>query len=73
MIEGARGARLVVVPADRQRLRAFTVGTIVKVSGSVVIPPDSRRLARRPTTRTAIAKRADAPALIEATRVDYVR
>ena len=73
VIEGSRGARLVVVPADQRQLRAFTVGTTVLVSGSVVIPPDSERLARRATSRTAIAKRAHAPALIEATRVDYVR
>jgi hypothetical protein len=73
VIEGTRGARLLVVPAGKQRLRAFTIGTTVRVSGSVVIPPDSERLARRPTSRTAIAKRADAPALIKATRVDYVR
>ena len=73
VIEGARGARLLVVPAEAQRLQAFKVGTTVLVSGSLVIPPDSERLARRPTSRTAIAKRADAPALVKATRVRYVR
>jgi hypothetical protein len=72
VIKGTRGSRLLVVPADRQRLRAFMVGTMITVHGSVVIPPKSKRLARRPTSRTAIAERADAPALIKATRVDYI-
>ena len=73
VIEGARGARLLVVPADRQRLQAFKVGTTVSVSGVLVIPPGSKRLAHRPTSRTAIAKRADAPAIVKATRVRYAQ
>lgn len=73
VIEGTRGARLVVVPAVRRRLRAFKVGTTVLVSGSVVVPPKSKRLAARRTSRTAVAKRAHAPALIKATRVQYLR
>ena len=47
-----------VVPADRQRLRAFTVGTMITVHGSVVIPPKSMRLARR---RRAARRSPSAP------------
>jgi hypothetical protein len=71
VMQETEGARLLVVPADGERLRAFKVGTAIVVHGRVVIPPDSRRLARRPTSRTAVAERAGAPALIKATRVDY--
>ena len=69
VLAGANDARLLVVPADDARLTAFRVGTNVIVDGSVVIPPASGRLARRTTSRTAIAKRANAPALIKATKV----
>jgi hypothetical protein len=71
VLEGSDGGRLLVVPADHERLRAFTVGTTVKVSGSILIPPDSKHLARRRISRTAITKRVHTPALIKATRVDF--
>jgi hypothetical protein len=73
VLAGTKNARLLVVPADDARLTAFRVGTNVIVGGSVVIPPDSGRLARRATSRTAIAKRANAPALIKATKVELAR
>jgi hypothetical protein len=69
VLEGAGAKRLLVVPAGDARLTAFRAGTKVIVDGSVVIPPDNPALARRTTSRTAIAKRANAPALIKATRV----
>jgi hypothetical protein len=69
ILVGETGRRLVVVPADRTRLRSFRPGVRVIVSGEVVLPPDSTRLSRRTTSRTAIAKRANAPALIKAIMV----
>jgi hypothetical protein len=73
VIAGSRGERLLVVPADRRRLRGFRTGVEVIVRGTVVIPPDSRRLARRAASRTALARRYDAPALVKATEVDLPR
>lgn len=73
VLGGAKDARLLVIPAGDARLTAFRVGTNVIVDGSVVIPPDSDRLARRTTSRTAIAKRANAPALIKATKVELAQ
>jgi hypothetical protein len=69
VLDGARGGRLLVVPADEVRWPTFKVGTAVAVHGTIVIPPDSRRLTRRPSSRTAIAQRIGAPALIKATEV----
>ncbi len=63
------GGRLLVVRSADTHGMAFKVGTMVQVSGTVVVPPDSRKLRRRPASRTAIAKRMRAPALIKATRV----
>jgi hypothetical protein len=62
-----------VVPADEARLLSLRVGTVVVVRGTVVVPPDSKRLADRVTSRTAVAQRAGAPALIKATRVETAR
>jgi len=73
VLAGTKDARLLVVPAGDMRLTAFRVGTNVIVHGSVVIPPDSSRLARRATSRTAIAKRTNAPALIKATKVELAQ
>jgi hypothetical protein len=70
IVEGDAGGRLLVVPADDVRLRSFRVGTDVVIRGIVMIPPDSRRLARRAASRTAIAKRFDAPAIVKAVNVD---
>jgi hypothetical protein len=68
----SRGSdRLLVVPAKGARLTAFRVGTNVVVRGSVVLPPDSKRLARHPTSRTAIAKRVHAPAILKAVEVTF--
>jgi hypothetical protein len=71
VLAGKDGGRLLVVPSGPARLKAFRVGTMVVVRGAVVLTPSSRRLARRPATRTAVAKRAHAPALIKATSVSY--
>jgi hypothetical protein len=73
VLEGRGGERLLVVPADRTRLPAFRTGVDVTVRGTVVIPPDSRRLARRAASRTALAKRFDAPALVKAGEVELPR
>jgi hypothetical protein len=73
VIGGDTGGRLLVVPADGARLPAFRSGVEVVVRGTVVIPPDSARLARRPATRTALAKRFDTPAVVKATDVDFAR
>ena len=69
VLVGETGSHLVVVPEQDTKLRAFRAGVGVVVRGNVVIPPTSKRLARRATSRTAIAKRADAPALIKAVEV----
>jgi hypothetical protein len=69
ILAGESGRRLAVVPAKRTKLASFRAGVPVIVRGTVVIPPDSKRLARRTTSRTAIAKRANAPALIKAVKV----
>ncbi len=71
VLAGEGGGRLLVVPADGAGLQAFRIGTTVIVRGTLVLTPDSRRLARRPATRTAVARRAHAPALIKATAVRY--
>ncbi len=71
VLAGDDGGRLLVVPAGPARLQAFRIGTVVVVRGTLVVTPSSRRLARRPASRTAVAKRAHAPALIKATSVRY--
>lgn len=72
VLGGDRGGRILVLRNKRTRGFAFKIGTTVRVSGDVVIPPDSARLAKRPASRTAIAKRMRTPALIKATRVQAV-
>ena len=69
ILVGESGRRLAVVPARTAKLPAFRAGMPVIVRGTVVIPPDSKRMARRSTSRTAIAARARAPALIKAAGV----
>ena len=69
ILVGESGRHLAVVPASGTKLRAFRAGVPVIVRGTIVIPPDSERLTRRATSRTAIAQRADAPALIKAVEV----
>ncbi len=71
VLAGHDGGRLLVVPAGPARLQAFRIGMTVVVRGTLVLTPSSRRLARRPASRTAVAKRAHAPALIKATAVRY--
>jgi hypothetical protein len=73
VVEGRGGERLLVVPANRKRLPTFRTGVDVVVRGTVVIPPDSRRLARRAASRTALAKRFDAPAVVKAIEVHLPR
>jgi hypothetical protein len=70
---GKRRTRLLVVPRDRARLAAFRAGTPVVVRGTVIVPPNSARLARRPTSRTAIAERAGSTAIVKATHVGLLR
>ena len=67
------GAHLLVVAAKGHGLTWFRAGTDVIVRGTIVVPPDSKRLARRPTSRTAIAKRAHATALVKAVEVTLAR
>ena len=69
---GKRRTRLLVVPARRGALIGFRAGTPVVVRGSVVIPPRRSRLARRATTRTALAERTGSPALVKATDVEFL-
>jgi len=71
--ENERSRLLVVFADDAERQPRFKIGTDVIVHGTVVIPPDSRRLARRATSRTAIAARTDSSALLKATRIELVR
>jgi hypothetical protein len=71
VLGGSGGGRLLVVPADDARPRAFRAGTDVVVRGTVVIPPASKRLERHPTSRTAVAKEARASAILEAIAVRY--
>jgi hypothetical protein len=73
VLASGHGGRVLVVPADGANLLSLRVGTVVVVNGSVVVPPDSKRLADRVTSRTAVAQRAGAPALIKATRVETDR
>jgi hypothetical protein len=70
--EDERSRLLVVFADDAGRKPRLKIGTDVIVHGSVVIPPDSRRLARRVTSRTAIAARTDSSALLKATRIELV-
>jgi hypothetical protein len=70
VLAGPGGGRVLVVPADDAKLTLFRKGVDVVVSGTVVVPPKSKKLARRTTSRTAVAKRMHAPALIKATDVD---
>jgi hypothetical protein len=70
VLAGPRGGRLLVVPADHAKLTLFRTGVDVVVSGTVVVPPKSKRLARRTTSRTAVAKRMHADAVVKATDVD---
>jgi hypothetical protein len=69
VMAGATGGRLLVVPADGAPLLRIRRGTTVVVRGTVVIPPNSRRLERRAASRTAIARRFDAPAVVKAVEV----
>jgi hypothetical protein len=69
VLEGARDGRLLVVPDEGVRLPNWRPGTAVVVRGTIVIPPDSPRLARRVASRTAVTKRADAAAILKATDV----
>jgi hypothetical protein len=71
--EDERSRLLVVFADDAQPQPRLKIGTDVIVHGSVVIPPHSRRLARRVTSRTAIAARTDSSALLKATRIELVR
>jgi hypothetical protein len=73
VLASGHGGRIIVVPADEARLLSLRVGTVVVVRGTVVVPPHSKRLADRVTSRTAVAQRAGAPALIKATRVETAR
>ena len=73
VLVGKRRTRLLVVPRDRATLTAFRAGTPVVVRGTVVVPPTSARLARRLTSRTAIAQREGTPAIVKATQVDLLR
>ncbi len=72
VLGGPDGGRLLVVRDDATRGPSFVVGTTVRVQGQVVIPPTSRRLERRPASRTAVAKRVRASALVKADRVAFV-
>jgi hypothetical protein len=71
--EDERARLLVVFADDNRRHPRLKIGTDVVVHGTVVIPPDSRRLARRVTSRTAIAKRTHSSALLKATRIELAR
>jgi hypothetical protein len=73
VLASGHGGRLLVVAADDADLLTLRVGTVVLVDGTVVVPPDSKRLADRATSRTAVARRAGAPALVKATRVRPAR
>jgi hypothetical protein len=73
VLAGPRGGRLLVVAARDAQLPYYREGVEVVVHGSVVVPPDSKRLRRQTTSRTAIAKRMHAPALIKATEVQLER
>ena len=69
---GDHGARLLVVRAGKARFAAFLAGTTVKVSGTLVIPPDNPRLRHeRATSRTSMAWRVHAPAVVKANVVRY--
>jgi hypothetical protein len=70
VLEGTRDGRLLVVPAEGTRLPGYRAGTAVIVRGTVVVPPDSKRLARRVASRTAVAQRADATAIVKAVEVE---
>ncbi len=70
---GKRRMRLLVVPAREATLAGFRAGTPVVVRGTVVVPPRRSRLARRVTSRTAIAERTGAPALVKGTDVEFLR
>ena len=72
-LEGAEGGRVLVVPSKAIRLTAFRNGTTVLVRGTVVVPPRSGRVARQVTSRTAIAARGGAGALIKATKIELAR
>lgn len=75
VVEGEdQRSRLLVVPADGYKRQAtLRIGTHVIVHGTVVIPPDSPRLAGRVASRTAIAERTDSSALLKATRIEIAR
>jgi hypothetical protein len=70
VLEGARDGRLLAVPAKGVRLPAYTPGVKVVVRGDVVVPPDSKRLAKRVSSRTAVAQRADATAIVKVAQVE---
>lgn len=73
VLEGAEGRRLLVVPAENERLPGYRAGTHVLVHGDIVIPPGSARLQARIASRTAVAQRAQASAVLKATEVTFVR
>lgn len=73
VLGGPLGGRVLVLRSARTRGYAFTIGTTVEVRGDAVVPPESRRLLKRPASRTAIAKRMRTPVLIEAAQVKAVR
>lgn len=72
VLEGADGGRLLVVPSDGP-LPRYRPGLQVLVRGEVVIPPESPRIARRVESRTAVAERARATALLKASEVEVTR
>jgi hypothetical protein len=70
VLEGTHDGRLLVVPADDAKLPGYRAGTKVIVRGTIVIPPASSRLANRVASRTAVAHRARAAAILKATEVE---
>jgi hypothetical protein len=67
-----RSRLLVVFTDDAERPPRPKLGTQVIVRGTVVIPPESRRLARRANSRTAIAERTDSGAILKTTSIELV-
>jgi hypothetical protein len=74
VLEGAdeRSRLLVVYADDAERRPRPKLGTQAIVHGTVVIPPESRRLARRASSRTAIAERTRSSAILKATSIELV-
>jgi hypothetical protein len=73
VLGGRKGGRLLVLRAQNTRGMAYTIGTLVEVRGAIVVPPASKHVERRPASRTAIARRMRASALVKAARVSLAR